>query len=613
MTVQRTTRVILIGIDGLDPNILENLMGAGKLPTFSSIRYTGTFRNLETSNPPQSPVAWSTIATGSNPGYHGIFDFITRTTDNYLPIHSTVKVNTRKLLKSRASSFLPVRKGTSFWEVTSHSRVPTTVIRWPVTFPPEKLHGRMLSGMGVLDLRTNIGRYAFYTTEPIRNYADCKGDIISVAPSGRCIKTTIQGPENSEVPMEIIIDERQNTANVNIAGCERTLSERELSDWIQVRFRTSPLKYVTGSCRLFLDTIKPEFRLYVSPIQIEPTRPVYPISYPDKYAAELADQIGCFNTLGIPEDTNALNDGYIDDDTFLDLCDHIMREREKMLWYELDSLKDGLLAFVFDTTDRIQHIYWRTRDPEHPAYDEEYTKRRGDVIERYYIHMDGILARVLESVDERTLLCVLSDHGFTSFRRAVHLNSWLVQNRLMALRKPARDEEGDPLFKNVVWEKTRAFAVGFSSIYLNMHGRESKGIVRPGDEAERLKREIASIVKDLKDPKTGRQVIRSVYTKEELYKGPFASEAPDLIIGFEPGYRASWQTAIGGVPPRILDDNMKKWSGDHIVDAQCVPGIFFMNRPTSIQRPRLIDVAPTLLSCFQIDPPDDMEGISLLE
>lgn len=611
--MQSTTKVILLGIDGLDPNILEELMSAGKLPAFDSIRNAGTFRSLETSNPPQSPVAWSTIATGSNPGHHGIFDFITRTPDNYLPVHSIVKVNPRNILKSRASSFLPVRKGTSFWDITSRSRVPTKVIRWPVTFPPEKLHGHMLSGMGVLDLQNNIGRYAFYTTEPTRNDIDCKGDIINVAPSAGFIRTAIQGPEHSEVPMDIVIDEQHNAVNVNIAGFECMLGVRELSDWIQVRFKTSPFKHITGSCRLFLDTIKPELRLYVSPIQIEPAKPVYPISYPDKYAVELADAIGCFNTLGIPEDTNALSDGCIDDDTFLDLCDRIMSEREKMLWHELNDLKEGLLAFVFDTTDRIQHIYWRTRDPEHPGYDEEYMKRRGDVIEDYYIHMDRILERVLESVDKRTILCVLSDHGFTSFRRAVHLNSWLVQNRLMALRRPASDEEGDPLFKNVIWEKTRAYAVGFSSIYLNMYGRESKGIVRPGDEAERLKMEIAGIVKSLKDPKTGRHVVSNVYTKEELYSGPFISEAPDLVVGFEPGYRASWQTAIGGVPPKILDDNIKKWSGDHIVDAQHVPGIFLMNKPINVQRPRVVDVAPTILSCFQIDTPDEMEGTSLLE
>ena len=289
-----------------------------------------------------------------------------------------------------------------------------------------------------------------------------------------------------------------------------------------------------------------------------------------------------------------------------------MIEREKMFWHELEQFKEGLLAFVFDTTDRIQHIYWSTRDPEHPAYNEMYAKKYRNIIEDYYKRVDKILRRVLESIDKQTLLCIMSDHGFTSFRRAVHLNSWLVQNGLMVLRRPARDEQGDPLFKNVVWERTKAYALGFSSIYLNLQGREGEGIVSPGHEAEQLKGKIASVLTSLKDPKTGKPVIRNVYTREDLYSGPYINHSPDLVVGFEPYYRASWQTAIGGVPPNILEDNQKKWSGDHIVDAPCIPGVFLINRRISVSHPNVIDIAPTILACFQINQPEGMEGISLL-
>lgn len=613
VTTSGANRVIVLGVDGLDPNILEKLMDAGELPAFSGIKQTGAYRRLATSNPAQSPVVWSTIATGSNPGHHGIFDFITTSRENYLPIHSIVKANPRNVLGRRASTFLRVRRGTAFWEITSRSRIPTTVVRWPVTFPPEQICGHMLSGLGALDLKGSVGRYAFYTTGSVPEDADRKGDVIPISLSGEGTRTMIQGPSKSQVPMEISIAEQAPAATITIAGNSYTIREREWSDWIPLRFRLGALRHVSGACRLYLDSTKPELRLYLSPVQVDPGKPAFPISYPEEYATELAHSIGGYSTLGIPEDTNALSDGCLDDEAFLSLCDNIMTEREKMLWYELERFKEGLLAFVFDTTDRIQHIYWRTRDPEHPAYEEKYARKYQNVIEDYYRRVDSILRRVLESVDQKTVILIISDHGFTSFRRAVHLNSWLAENGLMVLRKPARDDQGDPLFKNVVWERTRAYAVGFSSIYLNLRGREAKGTVNPGDEAGQLKEKIAGVLTGLTDPKTGGHVVRNVYTREALFDGPYADDAPDLVVGFEPGYRASWQTAIGGAPPRILEDNKKKWSGDHIVDASCVPGVFLTNRSTPAPQPRVIDIAPTVLGCFQIAQPEDMEGNSLLE
>ncbi len=612
MKTPRANRVIILGIDGLDPAILETLMDAGDLPAFSSIREAGSYRPLATSNPSQSPVAWSTIATGSNPGYHGIFDFITRNPQNYLPEHSIVKANPRNFLARRGSMFLPVRQGTPFWAITSQAGIPTSVIRWPITFPPEQISGHMLSGLGVLDLKATVGRYTFYTTGALPEDPDRKGDVIPVSSNRGMIRTVIPGPNNSQVPMEISIDEEQSTATITIDGTSYTIKEREWSDWIPLVFSLSFLRRVSGICRFYLDSIKPELRLYLSPIQVDPQNPAFPISYPDEYATELRHDIGSYSTLGIPEDTNALSDGCFDDDAFLSLCDNVMIEREKMLWHELEQFKQGLLAFVFDTTDRIQHIYWSTIDPGHPAYNEAHARKYQNVIGDYYRRVDKILRRVLESIDQHTVICIMSDHGFTSFRRAVHLNSWLVQNGLMVLRRPARDEQGDPLFKNVVWERTKAYALGFSSIYLNLRGREGKGIVTPGHEAEQLKGKIASVLTSLRDPKTGGTVIRHVYTREELYSGPYISHSPDLVVGFEPYYRASWQTAIGGVPPKILEDNQKNWSGDHLIDAQCVPGIFLINRKTSVLQPNVIDIAPTVLACFQIHQPESMEGISLL-
>jgi predicted AlkP superfamily phosphohydrolase/phosphomutase len=598
-------------MDGLDPIVLEKLMETGQLPAFSRLSRSGAYRRLATVNPPQSPVVWSTIATGCNPGRHGIFDFIARKPENYLPIHAIVRLNQLNLLGRRESTFKRVRQGTPFWTITSSAGIPTTVIRYPISFPPEEVRGNLLSGLGVLDLRGSFGRYSFYTDEDIAVDPDKKGDMVIVSPEDGIIKTAITGPNNCTVPLEITVDRERGRITLSVNGQSHALERGEWSGWIRIAFKPLPFKQVWGICKFFLQALDPYLKLYLSPVQADPQQPAFPISYPDKYAAGLAEQMGSYATLGIPEDTNAISDGCIDDDAFLGLCDSIMAEREKMLWYELGRFKEGLLTFVFDTTDRIQHIYWGTSDPQHPGYDAEIARKYGQVIADYYRRMDAILERVLQAVDDSTVLCIVSDHGFGSFRRAVHVNSWLAQTGLMCLKGPASDGQGDPLFKNVNWAKTRAYAVGFSSIYLNLAGREGKGIVDPGDGAKLLQAKVIDTLLSLRDPKTGAVPIKRVYRREELFSGPCAAAAPDLVIGFSPGYRASWQTAIGSAPPKILEDNLKRWSGDHITDADSVPGIFLCNRPIASPAPTVKDIAPTVVDCFRLARAAEMEGKSL--
>ncbi|HRT97174.1 MAG TPA: alkaline phosphatase family protein [Planctomycetota bacterium] len=613
MSLAVAERVIVFGMDGLDPRILERLMDEGHAPAFARLRSNGGYRRLATTTPPQSPVAWSTIATGCDSGHHGVFDFIRRDPRRYLPELSILRPNPRNVLGWRSAMFLPARQGTAFWNVTSEAGIPTSVIRWPLTLPPEKVTGHMLSGLGVPDLKANLGRYVFYTTKdvPPSEAQRSRGDIIRLPPNAGTIHTSISGPERSTVPMQLRVDRDAHQAVIKLADQELTLREKQWSDCVRVKFTMHFVRTVKGMCRFYLNSVAPHIEIYLSPIQADPRDPAFIISHPDGYATELAEAIGDYHTLGMPEGTNALTDGCFDADAFLAQCDTVMAEREKMLWYELGRFSSGLLAFVFDTTDRIQHVLWKARDPEHPAYDEAFARRYGTVIEDYYRRMDSILGNVLEAVGEKAIAIVLSDHGFTSFRRAVHLNTWLGQNWLMVLKGPPAPEE-PALLRNVDWARTRAYALGFSSIYLNLAGREGKGIVSDGDEAAALKRQIANMLGKLIDPATGQQVIERVYTREELYAGPFVGDAPDLVVGFRPGYRASWQTAVGGAPEGLFEDNRKLWGGDHIVDPSCVPGILLANRPLTRAEPWQADVAPTLLKAFRLPPTSGMEGEVLL-
>jgi len=349
----------------------------------------------------------------------------------------------------------------------------------------------------------------------------------------------------------------------------------------------------------------------LTPIQVDPADACFPISQPENYSAELAEQFGPYYTLGIPEDTKALTENHLSDEGFIEMCDQIVSEQESMLWYELERFKHGLLAFAFFTTDRIQHIFWATQDPTHPAYDDSYAVKYGGIMESYYKRLDRVLGKVVKHVDDRTLLMVFSDHGFTSFRKAVHLNTWLVRNGFMALKeKPdASDKEGGPLFKYVDWKRTRAYALGLGSIYINLDGREGQGVVSQKEYPE-VVRSVQARLENFVDPDTGVPVAKSVYARDDIYHGEFVTEAADLVVGFNDGFRMSWQTAIGGTPLKLMEDNVQKWTGDHCVDPSLVPGILFMNQKLIKESPSVLDIAPSVLKYFGLSA--DMDGVSLI-
>ncbi|HUT36209.1 MAG TPA: alkaline phosphatase family protein [Planctomycetota bacterium] len=595
-------RVIVLGIDGLSPAVVERLLERGQLPAFARLRDSGAYRRLATSNPAQSPVAWTTIATGANPGRHGVFDFIRRDPRAYRPELAILRVNPRNVAGRRGSMFLPVRHAPAFWNAASDAGVPSTVVRWPLTLPPDAIRGRMLAGLGVPDLNANLGRYTFYTTEPIppAEAESRKGNVVQLPRGETAFRTTLDGPQRARVPLRIHVDRADRSVALAIAGEEHRVRERQWSGWIRVRFRVQLVRTVWGLCRFYLDAVEPDLRLYLTPIQADPRNPAFVLSHPDGYAAELAEAVGDYHTLGMPEDTNALGDGCFDTEAFLAQCDTVMAERERMLWHELGRLDRGLLAVVLDTTDRVQHIFW---EPEGD------TRDGSRIVDAWYRRADAVVGRVLEACDERTALLVCSDHGFCGFRRAVHLNSWLIRQGLMALKDGDRSAS---LLRGVNWSATRAYALGFSSIYLNRKGREGRGVVGPAD-APGLAAEIARKLEQLTDGASGGPVVERVYRREEIYAGERVADAPDLIVGFRPGYRASWQTAVGGYPKPLIEDNRERWRGDHLVDPSHVPGILFLNRPSPCAQPSVADVAPAILRLLGLPPPAGFDGRSLAE
>jgi predicted AlkP superfamily phosphohydrolase/phosphomutase len=340
--------------------------------------------------------------------------------------------------------------------------------------------------------------------------------------------------------------------------------------------------------------------LYVTPVEIDPENPALPISHPAHYAVYLAKLLGSFATLGMAEDTWALNEGAIDEDSFLKQAKLIQAERETMFFSALDRTKRGVAACVFDTTDRVQHMFYRHLDA---------AGRYSGVIEDLYRDMDRIVGRALSYVDKNTTIFVLSDHGFCSFRRGINLNSWLHRNGYLAL-EPGKNEGGE-YFEGIDWSRTRVYTFGLSGLYLNLQGREAQGIVT-AEEAEPLRAELRERLTHLVDDEAGEVAIQAVYESNRIYRGPYLDAAPDLVVGYAPGYRASWSAAVGKVTPAVFEDNNKCWSGDHCVDPSAVPGVLFTNQRCEAPNPGIEDMAPTILRLFGIDPPPWMEGRALL-
>lgn len=616
----KVEKIIFLGFDGMDPKLVEQYLAEGKLPNLQRLREMGSFQKLRTTFPSLSPVAWSTFATGVSPARHNIFDFLNRSLKTYVPELSSSRVSPPRKWFHLGRLRIPLarvsvelrRKSRPFWTILGEHDVDSTILRIPISFPPDRFNGRMLSAMCTPDLKGTQGSFAEFSTATTKPDFE-SGDRFPLIRRGRLLAGNLEGPGDSfldgEPPLAIpftLEPTGRDSATLRIQKHKLKLAAGEYTAWVRLKFRTAVGIPVSGIARFLLTAVEPETRLYVTPIQIDPERPALPISHPPYYAAYLAKLLGSFATLGLAEDTWALNEGVIDERAFLDQVYLTQQERESMFFSALERTRRGVVACVFDATDRVQHMFYRYIDPERATPP---TGGFGNAIEQIYRRMDEVTGKALAHADAHTLLFVLSDHGFCSFRRGVNLNSWLLDNGYLALKNGA--SEGGRYFQGVDWSRTRAYTFGLGGLYLNLEGREAQGIVAPGKEAAALTRELIVRLQALTDPATGRPVMHDVYATRSLYKGPYLDAAPDLITGYAAGYRTSWDAAVGKVTRQVVEDNEKAWSGDHSVDPNLVPGVLFCNRPVRAEDPGIEDLAPTALEAFGIPRPTWMEGKSI--
>ncbi len=621
-------RLLVLGFDGVDPRWLEDWAKAGKLPALKQLLDANGgkgYRRLGSTNPPQSPVAWTTFATGTLPGDHGIFDFIGRTLPpTGLPVMLRVATTSFEVQPAGPPVARNLRKGEPFWQTLGNDGVRVVALNVPYSFPPDPMReGRMLSGLGVPDLRETNSTFTYVGTDVTDDRVKRPpggGVMVKLALKGGVGQFDLEGPsvpsgEGTRMRIPVKVDASDAAGGgmkVEIAGKSHALAVGQWSDFVELEFSHEGTR-VAGICRLLALEVGKSTRLFVSPISFHPRDPYSAISHPRGFSAKIADDLGrLYKTVGWDHDTSALNAEVIDDAAYLADMDAIERDRAEMLMDRLGQNDWDLLIWVSTATDRVAHMFYRLIDPQHPRYDAELAKRFGDVIEREYKRMDATVAEVTKKLKPEDTLLILSDHGFHNYRRGLHVNQWLRSQGLLALRNGASSSTREFLI-DVDWRKTKAYAVGTGQVYFNLIGREREGIVRP-DEAAVLTKQIRDGLVALRDKDRGNAVVVSkVYAGAEVFAGRSSDFAPDLQVAFAEHYRTSWETILGGVPAALYADNDKKWSGDHAAsDVEDTPGILISNRAIARDKASIVDIAPTVAAYFGKASPPHYTGQPLL-
>lgn len=615
-------QVWILGFDGVDPTWLNKWVDAGKLPNVKKLIEQGSFSPLTSTNPPQSPVAWASFATGVNPGGHGIYDFIKRDPTTYLPSVGSGDIK-QPTFGPDGSLTNPVmatsfRSGTSFWKIASDAGVRSTVLNVPFAFPPDEMrNGQMLSGLGTPDLRGTNSTFTYFaqglTADDARKGV-AGGKLIPLEGGGTAFSVRFDGPygpDASRGMASVNFEVKPDGVSIKLGDKTETVAVGAWSDWFDYRFTVTAKYTVRALGRFYVESLNP-LKVFMYPPNIHPDEPWLDFTSPSDFGGRLKAAIGPYKTVGWTHDTNALNSEKLDDKPWLDDTFGAMEQIAKMGLTELDQDPGNLFIWVETATDRVPHMFTRATDTRSPRYEKDMaTRLGGDPVLQAYQRMDDILGRFMAKMTPDTTLLVVSDHGFHTYRRGLHTNAFLLEHGYLTLLPDKKPGDKSNLFTAVDWSKTKAYSLGTGQIYINLAGREGRGIVTP-EEYPALVKDIASKLEALQDPKSKEKPVSHAYLRDDIYKGDRFNEAPDIQVAFKEGWRTSWETMLGGIPEGQFADNTKKWSGDHSAsDIKDTAGILISNRKLAVTEPSIVDIAPTVLSIFGVSKPDGLEGKDL--
>ena len=557
---------LILGFDAFDPRVFERLHEQGRMPNLGRFVDRRGYSRFEVANPPQSEVSWTSIATGLNPGAHGMFDFVHRDPASYTPYVSLLPSQQR----FGVTRFIRPHHATTIFDMAAERGYPATSLWWPATFPARlESPVRTLPGLGTPDLLGRLGVGTLYVSNPDLPEKLGKTPVFRLKVEGRGrYAQHLFGPVQQKrgsrhtlaVPFQLqVYDERSASLGVSAHVVPLTLGA--WSPILELEFKVNRFVSLRAIARAILTEVSPTVKIYFLPIQLHPLGSVTPYGSPNSFVKRTWQSAGPFLSLGWPQDTTALEDGCINDDQFVALCESIHAARVRVLMHNLQDFKEGVVASVFDCLDRLQHMFWRDRP---------------DIIDGWYVQLDHFVGDVMANSnvtsEGKGRLVILSDHGVERVDYKIHLNRWLIDNGYMMTANEAT--AGD--LTGVKWDTTRAYAIGLNSLYLNLAGRERDGVVS-ADHRRDLCDDIRRRLLSWRTP-DGNPVVREAWHNDEVYSGPLAQYGPDMIIGYSPGCRASSETGLGAWSSVPLETNQDHWSGDHCFDHRSVPGVLFANQ-----------------------------------
>ncbi len=614
----RAPRLVILGFDGVDPRRVDGLVHAGKLKAVARLSERGHRGELVSTNPPQSPVAWAAFATGLPPGENGIFDFVDRDAQTYLPTIATTRVRHAKVEDDTVipAEAVSLRRGEAFWDILARAGISTTTLSIPYAYPPPPDGARSLAGLGAPDVRGTNSTFTLLVSDRKRTQGTppAGGQIALLTPlADGGWRAMLEGPriqvkgESRTTQVPVLVATRDNQLEVTLGGAKQTLGPGQTGDYVRVEFAPSPRLAIHAATRVTVRQVSPP-EAYVEPLSLVPEAPYLPVSSPADLAAGLWRRFGAFKTVGWVDDTSGLGAAAMDEDQFLAEARAHMRFTADALTATLREEDHRLVIAVFTSTDRIAHMFYRYTDPEHPAAPKD-GDRYAAAIDQSYVAMDGIIEETEKLLMPGDALLVMSDHGFASFRRGLNLNSWLVREGFLTLGRGVREPRD--FFRDVDWARSKAYALGTGAIYVNLDGREAQGSVSAG-QAPQVVRAIEQGLASLRDGKA--RVVAATYRGDQIFAGAERRRAPELRVAVGQGYRVSWATSLGGMPRALFEDNDKKWSGDHASSRpEDVPGFLVANRRIRAAAPRIEDIAATTFAFFGVPPPAGLSGRPLFE
>lgn len=487
-------RVFVIGLDGATFDVINPLVQKGDLPNIAGLMQHGSWGPLKSTIPAFSPVAWTSMITGVNPGKHGIVDAFIH--------HSDYRMS---FVNSTYRRYKPI------WSLLNSLGKSTGVVNVPLTYPPEQVNGFLITGM--------------FTPEHVQDFV-----------------------------------------------------------------------------------------------------------YPDELGKRVHELVGKYNFEAVqsPNMERVIKSTY-----------DVIAQRDKIFSYLLSAYDMDFYFFVFVETDRIQHYFWKFMQEDSPNVSLSEKKKYGNIISDIYKRLDDSIGMMLKYTRDEDTIMLVSDHGFGPMPRAFALSNWLrergytryrsdkevsvpeppslfdkVKKRL--LRRP---EDGDKekalnwYFENIDWHTTTAFTEGASGgIFINMVDRQKQGIIKAGNEYEYLRRKIISELKELRDPSTGKRVVKDVYRREDIYATDDFTGVPDLIVICEKEYHTISPSECAYY--RLSGKDMffpHSWSGRHEEN-----GIFVIKGPMvkpgfCIENANIMDISPTILYLMDKPISPEFDGKVLLD